>query len=1153
MGDLLQAASYGFLKLTPPQIATFVRSACRTGSATPKEIHKAIMSLGPSCFITTNYDDLLEQAYRSSRPASFEPRVVLNTQLLEQAEIVHAQARGFIFKPHGDARNTESIVLTREQYRMLLPEGPLSVTLNTFKTLLESRPVLFLGFGLRDPDFLHVRDILANIYRGGMRDHYAIVADPVRDQFDYWRAHYGIHLVGYETADEGRDHSSLITLLDQLRPTPTPPTVCSALDLQDPAAILTLARYAAGCLTPSTSERFDIRVMMVNAAQEARERASPFDYWTVERILREGPSRLILLGEPGAGKSFALRETVNTIATSLQDACLRGEHLSGYRIAIAIDLKLYEGNLESLISGKFPTGLSLERLYASFAITIYFDSYNEMPRAFREDGSFDRQLDALLESMSNLGVVIGSRNSDGLDRLGIPVCRLSEIAEEEVERRLAGDSVTLPETHQYDIVRILQRPFYFRMLDKSVMSLERIQSPGDLYAQFVDHIETRFTDAFEESFGLINALQRHAYATLANGSEAFTVSDLENAICEAAPQLSRDRVSHITNWLASEEVVIPMRGHRASFVHQSITEFLAARELKSHLERDQGGAEPLINLRTWDNALFLALGMLDESLAARVLDEIAARDITFALNAARFVQHGGDALIGQLLNIISSVPSTGLDYDAREAFRRLPFVRSHEAAIRKVLSIPELRSEAFYALAKSLGQSVKQELIELLFDDTLLYDCRSIGMALADLVQLADVPIMVDRLSRLDSETLGDEEGSTAERVSAVAAAFRGVPDSDIRQEVFNRLESSEDPSQRILAALVSEIFWSKKSSDGLVMLMELGRRRLISTLFSIYLNVRYESDFRDKFIFEFDDSMFEAIVHYIERGDHWAVELLRTVGATESITMRVFTHIDKNPGPLQPVFEYCVSEDPTVFFSLLQEWSTEWSPERRAALRMIDFSDVDWSNHEHVFVSLLSRRDLDLAGLILGGACPPDIEGLDRINLGDVEPWVNWLVELRASAGTEGKLPWAALQLAALIAHSSSENTKEQLLRLLHDGSSPQQDTVLSLIISEVEGLSIDDFSRPALDLLKNEILKGKGGNEFRPHVFSLIADPEFLYEELFPLAAQSAQANSAVALITRQVGKRLGIRLAAPPAHTDTAELGVSGTSVRTVIHRL
>src|SRR5688572_29785715 len=54
-GDLLQAASYGFDKLTKQQIGEFIRAACRYGVARPHEIHRKVVLLGPRCFITTNY------------------------------------------------------------------------------------------------------------------------------------------------------------------------------------------------------------------------------------------------------------------------------------------------------------------------------------------------------------------------------------------------------------------------------------------------------------------------------------------------------------------------------------------------------------------------------------------------------------------------------------------------------------------------------------------------------------------------------------------------------------------------------------------------------------------------------------------------------------------------------------------------------------------------------------------------------------------------------------------------------------------------------------------------------------------------------------------------------------------------------------------
>jgi hypothetical protein len=159
--DLLQAASYGFDQLTPPQTGEFIRRACQFGTITPHEIHRKIVSLGPRCFITTNYDQLIEESLRRWQPArSFQ--VVTNRQPFEEADIVQARAIDFIFKPHGDVGNIGSIVLTREQYRKLLEGGDWKHTLETLKTLLVTRCVVYLGFGLRDPDFLLLRDVLAN-------------------------------------------------------------------------------------------------------------------------------------------------------------------------------------------------------------------------------------------------------------------------------------------------------------------------------------------------------------------------------------------------------------------------------------------------------------------------------------------------------------------------------------------------------------------------------------------------------------------------------------------------------------------------------------------------------------------------------------------------------------------------------------------------------------------------------------------------------------------------------------------------------------------------------------------------------------------------------------------------------------------------------
>jgi hypothetical protein len=1140
-GDLLQAASYGFLKLTPTQISGFIRNACRSGIATPGAIHQAIMMLGPSCFITTNYDDLLEQAYRQHRPTPSEPRIVLNTQPFEQAEIIHAQARRFIFKPHGDASHADSIVLTREQYRMLLPEGPLSATLNTFKTLLQSRPVLFLGFGLRDPDFLYLRDLLANIYRGGMRDHYAIVSDPVRDQVDYWRAHYGIHLVGYATADRGRDHGGLLTLLKQLCPAPAPHAQQSTLNIQDPAAVLALARYAASCLIPSSSEPFVIRISMVGAADSVGEPRKPYDYWPVERLFQEGPDKFILLGEPGAGKSFAIREAVNAIASDLQDACLRGELHIATRIPIAIDLKLYSGDLEGLISGKFPEGLSLDQLYAAFPVILYFDAYNEMPRTFREDGSFDRQLKALLDTKPSLGLVIGSRTSDGLDRFDIPVCRLSEITKEEVERRLAASGVALPTTHRQEIVRILQRPFYFRLLDRAVMSLDKIHVPGDLYAQFIDSVAARFAATFDAEFDLTAALQRQAYVALEQGSEAFAISELEIAISVVAPQLTHPQIQQIANWLASEEVILPMRGQRAAFVHQSVTEFLAARELKMQLERQSSDVDMLINLRRWDNAVFLTLGMLDEPLAAALLKKITTQDVSFALDAARFVQLGGEALISQLLEIVANLPNTAFDYDAKFAFDKLPFTPSHEPALRRILLLPKLRGNAFIGLAKALGQSIKQEIVDCLFSENASWSTAEIGKALAHLVEPCDLPMLVDRLASADVSSLDDDAGATHQQVDAVAAAVCNLASDDIRRETVARLDLFDSGGQRIIAALICQIFQKNKSAEGLAMAVAVARSRLPNTLFSLYLNVRFQTDLRNLFLDLFDDSLFDTILYYIDHGDQWSIKLLEACATEDAVRNRVLAEVEKNSGIRRHVIEHCVTLETGALFAALEAWSQGGTAEELTLLQLVDFTELDWSGRHDLLINLLARRNLELATLVLGGSSPPDFTGLDSIDLGRIDLWLNWLIELTdAAKGPSGHAAqWVAIQLADLLAQSSAPDNKVQLLKALDQGTQAQQSIVATKVLPQMKGLSIADLTTQALDFLKSLVALGQGGSEFRPHVFALIADEAFVRDALFPLALQSKKAHNAVSQITQQVGRRLGIRLALPPIESGTGLL--------------
>ena len=1146
-GDLLQAASYGVAKLSLAQFGDFVRSSCRSGKVEPVEIHKALMNLGPSCFITTNYDDLIEQAFRLWRRDPSEPRITLNRQPVDQADIVKAKARDFVFKPHGDARDTESIVLTREQYRALLPEGSFSATLPTLMSILSSRPVLFVGFGLRDPDFLHVRDLLANIYRGGLRDHYAIVADPVADQINWWRDTYGVHLIGYHTVEKelgGSDHTALLELLLAAGGASALPTSERLFDRADPAFVLELARYGAGNVTPEKIQSFDIRVSgrTENYGANRYWARDIYEQWPVARLLLEGPPRLVLTGAPGAGKSFAIRQAVNALATTLQDACLQGELDDRLTVVpLFIDLKLYEGDLSALIDARFPPKLNFANLNAAFPLTLFLDGFNELPRQHREDGSFDLDLDNLLAKYPNIRLIIGSRTSDGLTRLEPPIYELSSIANEEVHRLISEREYLIPSAYRRDIEAILRRPFYFRLFEQTTISIERVKTPSDIYAQYLDHIGRRFVARFGKDFDLLEALERQAYDALETGSEAWSLADLKASLRSLAPDLTSDFADEIVNWMAAIELVIPQGAGRGTFVHQSVTEYLAARKLAARLMANDTSIPEIIARRRWDNVILLTLSMLGAEQARMLLAEIIEIDPGFAIDGARFVEEKREELIEALLQILIAHPERPLErYNSNLSF--LQFSPSHEGLLRQIVAeFPAIRPDAEEALAGLLGQAFKPELVEKLFADHISWETRPSVEALSSLLTPDDVPTIIDRALKWDPSSLDDEDGETYQRVSTLSSALSDMPMATIRSQIFARIAEVDPPQKRILAALLADILMEEKSTEGVEMLIVLATEGLLSHLFSLYLCTMHEGTTRQHLINRFDEPLLNTIVGHIDNGDRWALDLIKNCCANSpEIAEMVSRKAELEPESVGKMLCYCKNGDDSSIFEWLEHICVlPINSSLGSELNALELSDLNWNGRNDLLVRLLGRRDPELTLRLLGGSIPVEMNGLEAVDLGDPKPWIDWLLELVHTVNSESdrpvdRLEWLTSQLAFLIARSSAPDSDARLIALLDKGDPNVQWAIGHMIMPYMEGLSISELPPSAIEFLL-KLLGTQSYHDFRPHIFSYIATEAFVRARLFPLAATGdAKVRENIAGIFREVGKKLGIRFALPPTET-------------------
>src|SRR5205823_4784924 len=122
---------------------------------------------------------------------------------------------------------------------------------------------------------------------------------------------------------------------------------------------------------------------------------------------------------------------------------------------------------------------------------------------------------------------------------------------------------------------------YFQYFTRSMIQLSRAVHPREIYQALFNNIHTTFYLRFNQQFNIEGALSLVAYNAIDRGEEAFPISEFLRILktsLEAAGLIDID-TRDITNWLVSSSILIPYSGNRIAFVHQSVTEYLAANEL----------------------------------------------------------------------------------------------------------------------------------------------------------------------------------------------------------------------------------------------------------------------------------------------------------------------------------------------------------------------------------------------------------------------------------------------------------------------------------------------------------------------------------------------------------------------------------------------
>ncbi|MFD0792069.1 SIR2 family protein [Mucilaginibacter litoreus] len=180
----------------------------------PSDLHKLLIKLPFTFFITTNYDTLLENAYvlvnqKQAKVYTFKDSPDIAYDLWNGTQ--------FILKAHGDANKAQQgIILTERDYRQILfqERGYQSILQSLFTT----KTILFLGSSLSDPELKLLLSFIHSSFHGGGPTHYALISEDQMNsaEAESWRKNFNIKVIAYSPKDNHQEVFDFLTELEGL-------------------------------------------------------------------------------------------------------------------------------------------------------------------------------------------------------------------------------------------------------------------------------------------------------------------------------------------------------------------------------------------------------------------------------------------------------------------------------------------------------------------------------------------------------------------------------------------------------------------------------------------------------------------------------------------------------------------------------------------------------------------------------------------------------------------------------------------------------------------------------------------------------------------------------------------------------------------------
>ncbi|MBA3871066.1 MAG: SIR2 family protein, partial [Anaerolineae bacterium] len=208
--ELLLALDFLDDALGKSDVCEFIQETFMEVDPKITSVHRQITNIPFFAAVTSNYDQLLEQAYKASGKDNFRVFTHADTAALS---LTRASRNFFMCYLHGLAQKCETIVLSQTDYRNLMHSNrPYHSFL---EYILTSFQILFLGFSLNDPDINLLMEQIQAITNGYTPTHYALIpkSEITNLKKTNYRKKYNIEILSYAPSSDYREVGDFLQLI----------------------------------------------------------------------------------------------------------------------------------------------------------------------------------------------------------------------------------------------------------------------------------------------------------------------------------------------------------------------------------------------------------------------------------------------------------------------------------------------------------------------------------------------------------------------------------------------------------------------------------------------------------------------------------------------------------------------------------------------------------------------------------------------------------------------------------------------------------------------------------------------------------------------------------------------------------------------------